>query len=142
MPMQAPGAAIRRAITAALAAADISPATIGHVNAHGNSTKDDDAAEAQAIREVLGDVPVTAPKSYFGHLGAGSGAVELAVSLLGLEQELIPPTLNYETPDPDCPVNVVVEPRRMKQPTFIALNHNATGAAAAVVVTAPLQRGD
>ena len=82
---------------------------IGHVNAHGNSTREDDAAEAQAIRATLGDVPVTAPKSFFGNLGHGSGMVELAVSLLGMSHEVVPPTLNYETPDPECPVNVVTE---------------------------------
>ena len=81
------GDAIRRVITAALAAAKMSPADIGHVNAHGNSTKDDDKAEAQAIRDMLGDVPVTRRRAYFGHLGPGGGAVELAVSVLGLAHE-------------------------------------------------------
>src|SRR4029079_8195839 len=102
------GGAIRRAIKAALAAANLSAADIGHVNAHGNSTKDDDVAEARAIESTLSDVPVTAPKSYFGHVGPGGGAVELGVSVLGLQRGLIPPTINYETPDPQCPVNVVV----------------------------------
>ena len=71
------GDAIARAIRAALTAADIKPGDIGHVNAHGNSTREDDPIEARAIRETLGDVPVTAPKSYFGNLGQGSGMVEL-----------------------------------------------------------------
>ena len=81
---QPTGDAIRRAIRAALAAAGIEPGDIGHVNAHGNSTREDDPIEAQAIRETLGDVPVTAPKSYFGNLGQGSGMVELVVSLLAM----------------------------------------------------------
>ena len=54
-------------------------------------------------------MPVTAPKSYFGNLGQGSGMVELAVSLMAMSQGVVPPTLNYETPDPECPVNVVTE---------------------------------
>ena len=129
------GDAIRRAIQAALAAAKLESFHVGHVNAHGNSTLEDDRAEAHAIRAALGDVPVTAPKSFFGNLGHGSGAVELAVSLVALAEGVIPPTLNYETPDPECPVNVVAEARPAENRTFVKLNHNTTGPAAAVVVT-------
>jgi 3-oxoacyl-[acyl-carrier-protein] synthase II len=128
------GDAIRRTIEAALAAAHMHPADIGCVNAHGNSTLEDDAIEAQAIRDVLGDVPVTAPKSYFGNLSAGSGMVELVVGLLGLVKDCIPPTLNYETPAPDCPVEVVADMRPNDRGTFIKLNHNITGQAAAVII--------
>jgi 3-oxoacyl-[acyl-carrier-protein] synthase II len=130
------GDAIRRAIQAALAAAKIESFHVGHVNAHGNSTVEDDRAEARAIRAALGNVPVTAPKSFFGNLGHGSGAVELAVSLVALAHGVIPPTLNYETPDPDCPVNVVSESRPAESGTFVKLSHNTTGQATAVVVTA------
>jgi 3-oxoacyl-[acyl-carrier-protein] synthase II len=129
------GDAIRRAIEAAFAASDISPSQISYVNAHGNSTREDDAAEAQAIRSALGEVPVTAPKSFFGNLGPGSGMVELAVSLIAMSREVIPPTLNYESPAADCPVNVETEIAPMKQEAFVKLNHNSTGQAAAVVVS-------
>ncbi len=129
------GAAITRTIRAALAAASLEPSDIGHVNAHGNSTREDDAIEAAAIRATLGNVPVTAPKSYFGNLGPGSGMVELTVSLLAMTEGVVPPTLNYKTPDPECPVNVVTETQAAKRPAFIKLNHNVTGQAAAVVIT-------
>ncbi len=128
------GDAIRRTIRAALDTAGLEPGSIGHVNAHGNSTRQDDPIEAQAIRDVLGEVPVTAPKSFFGNLGHGSGMVELVVSLLALEHDAIPPTLNYETPDPECPVNVVTDLRSSDRSAFIKLSHNTTGQAAAVVV--------
>jgi 3-oxoacyl-[acyl-carrier-protein] synthase II len=128
------GSAIRRAIEAAISQSNIDPTQIGHVNAQGNSTREDDPIEAQAIRDALGDVPVTAPKSYFGNLGHGSGMVELAVSLLAMERGVLPPTLNYETPDSECPVNVVAELRSTEKPAFLALNHNTTGPAAAVVI--------
>jgi 3-oxoacyl-[acyl-carrier-protein] synthase II len=128
------GDAIRRTLRAALEAAAIDSQLIGHVNAHGNSTREDDPAEAQAIREVLGDVPVTAPKSYFGNLGPGSGLVELVVSLLALERGAIAPTLNYETPDPECPVKVVTDLQPSDGKAFIKLNHNTTGQAAAVII--------
>ena len=57
------------------------------------------------------------------------------MSLVALAEGVIPPTLNYETPDPDCPVNVVSDEQRAESRTFVKLNHNATGQAAAVVVT-------
>ena len=76
------GSAIRRAMAAALRMAELQPDDLGHVNAHGLSTTEDDRLEAQAIREIVGDVPVTALKSYFGNLGTGSGIVELAASVL------------------------------------------------------------
>jgi 3-oxoacyl-[acyl-carrier-protein] synthase II len=101
------GVGTANSIRAALAAADMTPADVGYVSANGLSTIDHDRAEAHAIRRVLGDVPVTAPKSFFGNLCAACGAVEMAVSLLALQKGFIPPTLNYARPDPDCPVNVV-----------------------------------
>ena len=96
------GTAIKATIRNSLRSAQLEPREIGHVNAHGLSTIDNDRAEAQAIKQILGDVPVTAPKSYFGNLGAGTGAVELAVSVMALQEGLIPATLNYERPDPAC----------------------------------------
>ena len=65
-----------------MADAGLTPADIGHINAHGISTVEDDVLEAQAIQEFFGDTPVTALKSYFGSLGAGGGAVEMAASVL------------------------------------------------------------
>ncbi len=130
------GQAIRQAIAAALAMAGAAPADVGHVSAHGLSTELDDRIEAEAIRATLGNVPVTATKSFTGNAGAGSGALELAVTLLGLERGLIPPTLNYETPDPRCPVNVVTEPTPIQKPTALALSHRTTGQAVALLVEA------
>lgn len=130
------GDAISRAIKAAMASAGINPHDISHVNAHGNSTREDDPIEARAIRETLGDMPVTALKSYFGNLGQGSGMVELAIGLLALNRGVVPPTLNYETPDPECPVNVVTQLQPAHANAFIKLTHNATGQAAAVIIEA------
>ncbi|MFO0191535.1 MAG: beta-ketoacyl-[acyl-carrier-protein] synthase family protein [Planctomycetia bacterium] len=131
------GASLRQAIRAALAAARLAPGEVGHVNAHGVSTIEMDRLEAAAIAAELGDVPVTAPKSSFGHLGAAGGAVELAASILGLGAGLVPPTLNYETPDPLCPVNVVHgEPLAGRPGTALAVNLCSTGQAAAVAIGA------
>jgi 3-oxoacyl-[acyl-carrier-protein] synthase II len=129
------GQAIRNSIEAALKAARITSADVGHVNAHGDSSIENDRMEAQAIRATLGDVPVVALKSYFGDLGAGSGLVELIGSVLALVHGHLPATLNYEQPDPNCPVNVVREPGTpVGKPVALALNQSNTGQAAAVVI--------
>ena len=129
------GSSLRQALRASLAEADLHPDAIGHVNAHGVGTIDMDRAEAAAIHAELNAVPVTAPKSLFGHLGAGGGAVEFAASVLGLERGLVPATLNHDTPDPACPVNVVTgEPLAGRPGTAVAVNLCSTGQAAAVVI--------
>lgn len=129
------GKAIAAAIGAALEAAEIEPRDVAYVNAHGISTREDDPAEARAIHDTLDEVPVTAPKSYFGNLGPGSGAVELAISILAMQRRVIPPTLNYEHPDPECPVNVVTEATPTFKRSVVALNHCSTGQAAAAVIS-------
>jgi 3-oxoacyl-[acyl-carrier-protein] synthase II len=132
------GDGIRRVIRKALDAARLTPSDVGHVNAHGLSTAEDDRLEAQAIRDVLGEVPVTAPKSFFGNLGAGTGAVEMAVSILALHNKLVPATLNYQHPDPACPICVVHgAPMPNPKPVALVLNHSYTGQAAAVLLASP-----
>jgi 3-oxoacyl-[acyl-carrier-protein] synthase II len=131
------GNGTRRAIVAALRAADMNPGDLGHVNAHGLSTIDDDRAEASAIHKELGDVPVTAPKSYFGNLASGAGSVEAAVSVLAIERGRVPVTLNYEKPDPQCPVNVIAgQPLIGAKPTAILLNHSPMGQSVALIIAA------
>ncbi len=94
-----------------------------------------DRVEAQAIGELLGDVPVTAPKSFFGNLMAATGTMEMAASVLAFENGLIPVTLNHERRDPDCPVNVVAgEPRPSTRPYALLLNQASTGQGVAVVL--------
>jgi len=128
-------AAIERSIRSALRQADLAPDDLGHVNAHGAATRDEDRYEAAAIRAALGDIPVTAPKSFFGNLGSGSGAVELAASVLGFAYDKVPVTLNYEQPDPECPIHVVHgRPLRGAARTAIALNQSWTGQVAALVI--------
>ena len=130
------GDGIRRAIRASLQDAGLEPSDIGHVNAEGRSTLLDDRIEAEAIRDTLGDVPVTAPKSFFGNLSGGTGAVEMAASLLGIERGLVPATLNYEHPDSQCPVNVVHgQPLAGTRPTALILNHCRAGRSVAMVLT-------
>ncbi len=129
------GQAIRDSIDGALHASGLAADAIGHVNANGLSTPMHDRIEAQAICDRLGEVPVTALKSYFGDLGAGTGAVELVGSVLALEEGQIPATLNYENPDEACPVNVVHgKSQPMKYPTALLLNQSTSGQAVALVI--------
>lgn len=132
----ATGIAIRRSIMQALDNAGLDAESIGHVSAHGVSTIHEDPLEAQAIRDCLGDVPVMALKSYFGNLGAGTGAVETAASILALQHDEVPRTLNYETPDPECPVNVVRgESLKGTKPTALILSQAGPGQAVAMILS-------
>jgi len=131
------GTSVRQAIRAACRRAGLAPDEVGHVNAHGSSAVQTDRVEAAAIAAELGPVPVTAPKAAFGHLGAGGGVVELAASVLGLVEGVVPPTRNYDTPDPACPVNVVHgEPLVGRPATAVAVNLCTTGQAVAVALAA------
>lgn len=128
------GQAITQAIQAALSMAHVAPNEVGHVNAHGLATVDDDAVEARAIRETLGEVPVTALKGYVGCAGASCGAVELALSLLAMERNLIPPVLNCD--DPAFDLNIDTKMRFATSPACLKLNHKYTGQAVALLVSA------
>jgi 3-oxoacyl-(acyl-carrier-protein) synthase len=80
-------------------------------------------------------VAVTAPKSYFGHPGAGCGAIDMMVGIMILKHRLVPPTLNYRVPDPLCPVCVVHgRPQPLKQSAVMILSHSQHGQAVAVVL--------
>jgi 3-oxoacyl-[acyl-carrier-protein] synthase II len=123
---------------AALADASIGPDQVDHVNAFGLSTRQADVGEARALAEVFKDadpkVPVFAPKSYFGNLGAGCGTSELAASVLALHHGVLPATLNYEEPDPECPVNVVRSPQPTRRPCVLKTVFTDMGQCAAVVL--------
>jgi 3-oxoacyl-[acyl-carrier-protein] synthase II len=84
---------------------------IDHINAHGTSTLINDQTETRAIKKVFGErsrrIPITANKSMLGHLWGGAGAVEGIISIMTIIHGLIPPTINYETPDPDCDLDYV-----------------------------------
>lgn len=132
------GTGIERAIVETLADARLAADEVGHVSAHGLSTRDDDRAEATAIRRTLGSVPVFAPKSYFGNLVAAAGAMELATNLLALKTATVPATLNMECPDPACPIEVVRDrPLAGRPSTALLLSHTAEGQSAGIIVAGP-----
>ena len=108
---------------------------IGHVNAHGLATGTCDQQEAEAIQAVLSDqIPVFAPKSYMGNLGAGSGMVESIASILCLQQGQLYPTLNCVNKDAACPINVITGTGTSAGDNFINLNVTPQGQASAVLI--------
>jgi len=129
------GAGLARAVGSAMAEAGIGPEEVDHVNANGFSTLDADVWEAHGLQEVFGNCrpAVLAAKSYFGSLGAASGTTELAASILGLKNGQVPATLNYQEPDPACPVTVTAAPQPVKRPYVVKVSFTDMGQCAAVV---------
>jgi 3-oxoacyl-[acyl-carrier-protein] synthase II len=128
-------AALANVMAATLRDARAKPQDVGHLHAHALATRSCDEEEARAIRSVFDDVrvPVTAAKSYFGNLGAASGLVELVASILALDSGRLFPVLNYETPDPNCPVDVC----RSESPagkSFLTTSVTPQGQASAVML--------
>ncbi|MCE5267255.1 MAG: beta-ketoacyl-[acyl-carrier-protein] synthase family protein [Planctomycetaceae bacterium] len=128
--------ALQNVFQAALNAAKTKPDQVGHVHAHGLSTRTCDVDESRAIQAICGDrpVPVVAAKSYFGNLGAGSGMVELMSSLLAMQHGRLFPILNYATPDPECPVAAVRDSATAPGDSFVNLSVTPQAQAAAVMV--------
>ncbi|MCL5038330.1 MAG: beta-ketoacyl-ACP synthase II [Firmicutes bacterium] len=100
-----------RAMQRALADADLKPADVDYVNAHGTSTEANDRFETMAIKKVFGEraysIPISSTKSMTGHLLGAAGAIEFIASVLAIRDGVIPPTINYEFPDPDCDLDYV-----------------------------------
>lgn len=111
----------------ALADAGLAPTDIDYVNAHGTSTSVNDRVETRACKEVFGEfamqVPISSTKSMMGHLIAAAGATELIVCLMAIRDCAVPPTTNYENPDPECDLDYVPNEARSKQ-VDIALNNS------------------
>jgi 3-oxoacyl-[acyl-carrier-protein] synthase II len=129
--------AMMHAMRSALAAAGLDPSGIGHIQAHGLSSRQVDAEEAQAIRNVFGGdarVSVAAAKGHFGDAGAGAGALELAAGLLALQHGGLFPILNCAYPDPDCGLDLVREMERPAGDSFLKLSVTPQGQASALVV--------
>jgi 3-oxoacyl-[acyl-carrier-protein] synthase II len=134
------GKALEHVLRGALRDAGASPQDVGHLHAHGVSTRSGDKEEAEAICAVFGppekQPPVTAAKSYFGNLGAGSGTIELIASLLALREGRLFPILNYQSPDPDCPINAAASDAVQPGKSFLNVNVSMQGQAACVLIGA------
>ncbi|WP_170127996.1 beta-ketoacyl-ACP synthase II [Euzebya rosea] len=132
------GAGGEMAVRAALADAGLEPGDIDHVNAHGTSTPLNDVSEARMISRVLGDRPaVTSTKGVTGHALGGAGAIEAAFSALTLHHQVIPPTANLDSQDPEIEIDVVSKaPRETKVEAVISDSFGFGGQNAVLAFTA------
>ena len=108
-----------RVMNKAIKDARIEPSAIGYINVHGTSTPPGDKAEVVAIKRVFGDharkLPISSTKSMTGHLLGAAGGLEAGITALALRDQILPPTINYETPDPECDLDIIPnEARRVK----------------------------
>jgi len=130
------GEGAQRAMKRALKDAGIGPADVQYINAHGTSTPANDLNETAAIKAVFGEhamgVNVSSTKSATGHMLGAAGAVELVIGTLAINESLIPPTINYRTPDPECDLNYTPNEAVKRDVTTVLSNsfgfggHNTT----------------
>jgi 3-oxoacyl-[acyl-carrier-protein] synthase II len=118
-----------RAMADALTDAGLRPTDIGYINAHGTSTQANDSTETAAIKAVFGDyarkLPISSSKSMLGHLIAAAGVVELVISVIALRKGVVPPTINYQNPDPECDLDYV--PNSAREVRFRHVLSNSFG---------------
>ncbi|MDA8101017.1 MAG: beta-ketoacyl-ACP synthase II [Nitrospiraceae bacterium] len=133
-----------RAMSLALADAETEPAEIDYINAHGTSTIPNDLVETLAIKKVFGEharnLAVSSTKSVLGHMLGASGAVEAAVTALALSEGIIPPTMNYEHPDPACDLDYVPNEPRQRSLNAVLSNSFGFGGFNATLVLKRFQR--
>ena len=127
--MHPQGRGATRAIENALHDAAVDPKEIGYVNAHGTSTVENDRTETRALHAALGDaaraIPISSTKSMTGHAIAAAGALELIAVVLALAEQVLPPTINLTTPDPECDLDYV--PNRARSHAFRTALSNSFG---------------
>jgi len=127
-----------RVMKAALRDAGIESQAIGYVNAHGTSTPLGDAVETRAIKRFFGErakrVPVSSTKSMTGHLLGGAGGLEAGISILALRDQILPPTINYEHPDPECDLDYVPNTARKAEIQYALSNSFGFGGTNAALI--------
>lgn len=132
------GSSAIRAMESAIREANISPSELGYVNAHGSSTLLNDKTETFAIKQVFGtrarEIPISATKSMHGHALGASGAVEAAICAQIFEKDLLPPTIHYEQPDPDCDLDYIPNVGRSSRIDYLLSNSFGFGGINAVLV--------
>jgi 3-oxoacyl-[acyl-carrier-protein] synthase II len=115
-----------RVMRLTLADAKVAPEQVDYINAHGTSTPYNDRLETLAIKKVFGDhackLPVSSTKSMTGHLLGGAGGLEAGLSVLAIRDQVLPPTINYENPDPDCDLDYVPNQARKATVEYVLSN--------------------
>lgn len=143
--MRPDGSGPVRAMRWALQDAAIQPEQVEYINAHGTSTVINDKTETLAIKEVFGDyayqVPVSSTKSMLGHALGASGALEALACILAIKHGVIPPTINYETPDPECDLDYVPNEALERRVDIALSNSFGLGAQNACLVLKRFEAG-
>ncbi|MBN2217666.1 MAG: beta-ketoacyl-ACP synthase II [Pirellulales bacterium] len=120
------GVGAAKAMSLALTESGLNPTDIDYINTHGTSTPLGDAAETRAIKSVYGDharrVAISSTKSQLGHLLGASGGVELVLSIMAIHNNVVPPTINYETPDPACDLDYTPNQARQREIRVVMSN--------------------
>ncbi|MEV8585923.1 beta-ketoacyl-[acyl-carrier-protein] synthase family protein [Streptomyces sp. NPDC051180] len=136
------GLEMSRAIDSTLDQARLDPTLIDYVNAHGSGTRQNDRHETAAVKRSLGahayDTPMSSIKSMVGHSLGAIGAIEVAACVLALKHQVVPPTANYETPDPECDLDYVprtARPRKLRN--VLSVGSGFGGFQSAVLLTGP-----
>ena len=116
----------------ALAVAKTEPSSVNYLNAHGTSTPYNDKSETIALKNVFGDhakngLQVSSTKSMTGHLLGAAGAIEAAAVCKAIDENIVPPTINYENPDPDCDLDYVPNEARESEVTVAMSNNSGFG---------------
>ncbi len=139
------GAGAAKAMKLALVESKLDPTDIDYINTHGTSTILGDQAETKAIKDVYGDyahkVAISSTKSQLGHLLGASGGVELVLSVLAIHDNVVPPTINYETPDPTCDLDYTPNQARQRQIHVVMSNSFGFGGHNASLVIGELRNG-
>jgi 3-oxoacyl-[acyl-carrier-protein] synthase II len=132
------GAGLARALRKALKKAGLPPEAVDYINAHGTSTRFNDRDETAAIKTVFGEhaskLAVSSTKSMTGHMVGATGGVEAAITALALDKGILPPTINYETPDPECDLDYVPNAARKADIKVAISNSMGFGGHNAVLV--------
>jgi minimal PKS ketosynthase (KS/KS alpha) len=140
--LRSDGAEMAHAITSALTEARLDPTAVDYVNAHGSGTKQNDIHETAALHRSLGEharrIPVSSIKSMVGHSLGAIGAIEVAACALAVEHNVVPPTANYQTPDPECDLDYVPNTARdHRVDTVLSVGSGFGGFQSAIVLTRP-----
>ena len=133
------GEGAQRCIRMALRGAQVAPEQVAYINAHGTSTRFNDAVETAAVKGVFGDhagkLAISSTKSMTGHLLGAAGGVETAVTALAVSRGVVPPTINYEHPDPECDLDYVPnQPREIAVPAAMTNSFGFGGTNACLVL--------
>jgi 3-oxoacyl-[acyl-carrier-protein] synthase II len=131
------GEGAAKAMQLAMEEAGITPEQVGYINAHGTSTHANDEGESKAIHTVMGNfakkIPVSSTKSMTGHMLGAAGAVEAIIATKAIEEGFLPPTINYETPDPECDLDYIPNEGRKAEVEYALSNSFGFGGHNAVI---------